>query len=94
MADADILIHAFISSRLGDCNALFSRLLFESIKCLQMVQNAAAKVLTCTRTCDHIRGWYDEMLQVGAAVWECHSVVHVCDMLGTPTDQHTDILTY
>ena len=30
------------------------------------------------------------MLQVGAAVWECHSTVHVCDVLGTPADQFAE----
>ena len=53
-ADAEILIHASISSRLDYCNALFSSLLCESTKSLQMVQNAAATVLTRSRKFDHI----------------------------------------
>ena len=43
-ADAEILIHDFVSSRLDYCNALFSGLPHESTKCLQMFQNAAATV--------------------------------------------------
>ena len=53
-ADAEILIHAFVLSRLDYCNALFSGLPRESTKSLQMVQNAAARVLTRTRKFDHI----------------------------------------
>ena len=44
--DAEILIHDFVSPRLDYCNALFSGLPRESTKSLQMVQNAAARVLT------------------------------------------------
>ena len=32
--------------------------------------------------------------QVGAVVWECHSMVCVCDMLGTPADQFTRLFCY
>uniref|UniRef100_A0A671Y9A2 Reverse transcriptase domain-containing protein n=1 Tax=Sparus aurata TaxID=8175 RepID=A0A671Y9A2_SPAAU len=54
-ADAEILIHAFVSSRLDYCNASgLSGLPCESTKSLQMVQNAAARVLTRTRTFYHI----------------------------------------
>ena len=52
--DAEILIHTFVLSWLDYCNALFLGLLRESTKSLQMVQNAAARVLTCTRKFDHI----------------------------------------
>ena len=52
--DAEILIHTFVLSRLDYCYALFSGLLCVRNKSLQMVQNAAARVLTCTRTFDHI----------------------------------------
>ncbi|KAF7664695.1 hypothetical protein LDENG_00169080 [Lucifuga dentata] len=43
------LIHAFVSSRLDYCNVLFSGLPKCSLKKLQVVQNAAAGVLTRTR---------------------------------------------
>uniref|UniRef100_A0A669B7W6 Reverse transcriptase domain-containing protein n=1 Tax=Oreochromis niloticus TaxID=8128 RepID=A0A669B7W6_ORENI len=43
---AEILVHAFVSSRIDYCNALFSGLPKKSFKGLQMVQNAAARILT------------------------------------------------
>ena len=48
------LIHAFVSSRLDYCNALFSGLPNSTTKSLQLVQNAAARLLTRTRRFDHI----------------------------------------
>ena len=53
-ADAEILIHAFVSSRLDYCNVLFSGLPLCSTKRLQLVQNAAARILTRTKKYDHI----------------------------------------
>ncbi len=47
MSNAEILIHAFMTSRLDYCNALFGWLFCTLNK--QMVQNAAARVLTRTR---------------------------------------------
>ena len=52
--DAETLIHAFVSSRLDYCNALFSDLPACSLRSLQLVQNAAARVLTTTRRYDYI----------------------------------------
>uniref|UniRef100_A0A8C5CCP5 Reverse transcriptase domain-containing protein n=2 Tax=Gadus morhua TaxID=8049 RepID=A0A8C5CCP5_GADMO len=52
--DAETLIHAFVSSRLDYCNALFSGLPNSTIKSLQLVHNAAARLLTRTRKFDHI----------------------------------------
>ncbi len=56
MSNAEMLINAFMTSRLDYCNALLggcsARLI--NINKLQMVQNAAARVLTRTRTYDHI----------------------------------------
>ena len=54
MSDAETLIHAFVSSRLDYCNVLFSGLPKCSTKNLQLVQNAAARILTRTRKFDHI----------------------------------------
>ena len=54
LADAKTLIHAFVFSRLDYCNALFSGMTKKSIDRLQLVQNAAARVLTKTRMREHI----------------------------------------
>uniref|UniRef100_A0A8C5CK28 Reverse transcriptase domain-containing protein n=1 Tax=Gadus morhua TaxID=8049 RepID=A0A8C5CK28_GADMO len=52
--DAETLIHAFVSSRLDYCNALFLGLPNSTTKSLQLVHNAAARLLTRTRKFDHI----------------------------------------
>ncbi len=54
MSNAEMLIHAFMTSRLGYCNALLGGCSARLINKLQMVQNAAARVLTRTRKYDHI----------------------------------------
>ena len=48
------LIHAFISSRLDYCNALFTGLTKQVLHKLQLVQNAAARILTRTKKFEHI----------------------------------------
>ena len=48
------LIHAFISSRLDYCNGLLTGLPQKSLKQLQLIQNAAARVLTRTKRSEHI----------------------------------------
>ena len=53
-ADLEILIHAFVSSRLDYCNGLLTGLSKQAVKQLQYIQNAAARVLTRTRKYDHI----------------------------------------
>ena len=52
--DQEKLIHAFISSRLDYCNGLLTGLPQKSIKQLQLIQNAAAQVLTRTKRSEHI----------------------------------------
>ena len=52
--DLETVIHAFITSRLDYCNSLYDGLPQSSIARLQMVQNAAARILSSTRKFDHI----------------------------------------
>ena len=52
--DLEKLIHAFISSRLDYCNSLFTTLSRSSLHRLQLVQNAAARLLTNTYRRYHI----------------------------------------
>ena len=52
--DQEKLIHAFITSRVDYCNGLFTGLPQKAIKSLQIIQNAAARLLTRTKKIDHI----------------------------------------
>uniref|UniRef100_A0A3B5R938 Reverse transcriptase domain-containing protein n=1 Tax=Xiphophorus maculatus TaxID=8083 RepID=A0A3B5R938_XIPMA len=52
--DLEKLIHAFIFSRIDYCNSVFTGLSNKSIKQVQLIQNAAARVLTKTRKIEHI----------------------------------------
>ncbi len=52
--DAEKLVHAFMTSRLDYCDALLGGCPASSINKLQIVQNAAARVLTRSRKYDHI----------------------------------------
>ncbi len=54
VSDAEKLVHAFMTSRLNYCNALLGGCPASSINKLQVVQNAAARVLTRSRKYDHI----------------------------------------
>ncbi|WP_438638150.1 hypothetical protein, partial [Paraclostridium dentum] len=53
-SDAEKLVHAFVTSRLDYCNSLLSGCPSNSLRSLQLIQNAAAKVLTGTSKRDHI----------------------------------------
>ena len=53
-ADFERVIHAFITTRLDYCNALYVGASQASLSRLQLVQNAAARLLTGTRTREHI----------------------------------------
>ena len=52
--DAEKLVHAFVTSRLDYCNSLLSGCTINSLKSLQLIQNAAARVLTRTGIRNHI----------------------------------------
>ena len=53
-SDAEKLIHAFVTSRVDYCNSLLSGCPSSCLKNVQLIQNAAARVLTRTSRRDHI----------------------------------------
>ncbi len=52
--DLEKVIHAFIFSRLDYCNSLYYGVQDKSLGRLQLIQNAAARLLTGTRKYEHI----------------------------------------
>ena len=51
---AKLLVQAFISTRLDYCNSLMYGISDNLNRSLQAVQNAAARLITSTRRCEHI----------------------------------------
>ncbi len=64
VSDAEKLVHAFMTSRLDYCNALLGGCPASSINKLQVVQNAAARVLTRSRKYDHITPILQSLLRI------------------------------
>ena len=59
---AEVLVHAFVNSKLDFCNSLLHGLpKFEIINKLQSVQNAAARVIACLSKFDHISDTLKEL---------------------------------
>ena len=52
--DLGVVVHAFITSRLDYCNSLYAGTCQRQLSRLQLVQNAAARLLTGTKKRDHI----------------------------------------
>jgi len=50
----EILVHAFISSRLDYCNVILAGCCKTVLQPLQLVQNAAIRLVSCTRKRDHV----------------------------------------
>ena len=50
----EIIVHAFVSSKLDNCNSLLFGLPHKLLNKLQSVQNAAARIITLSRKHDHI----------------------------------------
>ena len=52
--NAEKLVHAFVTSRLDYCNAVWSGCANSTLTGLQLIQNAPARILTRTRRFEHI----------------------------------------
>ena len=53
--DTETLVHAFVTSKLDNCNSLLAELSQYLLDKVQRVQNAAARLVSCTREYDQIK---------------------------------------
>ncbi len=69
---ANFAAHAFVTSKLDYGNALLAGAPKYQVKKLQLVKNAAARVVTKTGKCDHISNKMKELkwLPVGHRKWQ------------------------
>ncbi|PIK54068.1 hypothetical protein BSL78_09049 [Apostichopus japonicus] len=51
---AETLVHAFVSSRVDNCNSLLYGLPVQQVNKLQRIQNSAARLITRTKRSEHI----------------------------------------
>ncbi|KAI5608152.1 hypothetical protein C0J50_9645, partial [Silurus asotus] len=68
--DAEKLVHAFMTSRIDYCNALLGGCPASLINKLQLVQNAAARVLTRARKYDHITPIFSSLHWLPVNLWK------------------------
>ena len=54
MQSAEVLVHAFVTSKLDFCNSLLYGLTHQATQKLQSVQNAAARLISLTHKYDHV----------------------------------------
>ncbi len=68
--DCEKVVHAFVFSRLDYCNSLYVGVCQTTLNRLQLLQNAAARLLTGTRKWDHISpilsslGWLPDQYRI------------------------------